>query len=35
VGKGVSERQKTENVADRKKVVCPGTGPWSPEVVPF
>jgi hypothetical protein len=28
----VSQRRKTEKVTDRKKVVWPGAGPWSPEV---
>jgi hypothetical protein len=34
VGKRVGQRRKTEKVADRKKVVWAGTGPWSPEVAP-
>jgi hypothetical protein len=34
VGKGVGHRRKTEKVADRKKVVWPGTGTWLPEVAP-
>jgi hypothetical protein len=31
----MGQRRKREKAADRKKVVQPGTGPWSPEVVPL
>jgi hypothetical protein len=35
MGKGVGQRRKTEKVADRKKTVWVGVGPWSQKWCPF